>query len=173
MTVNESAVASDTEYRSQLRKVVLSSFLGSTLEYYDFLLYGTMAALVFNQVFFSGLDPVAGTIASLGTFAAGYFARPVGGILFGHFGDRIGRKRMLYWTITLMGVASIVVGLLPTSDQFGGLAGVLLIFLRLMQGIALGGEWGGSVLPFQRCHARDRADRPLPGPRVADLRARG
>lgn len=143
----------DRAYRSQLRKVVFSSFLGSTLEYYDFLLYGTMAALVFNKVFFSELDPVAGTVASLGTFAVGYFARPVGGILFGHFGDRIGRKRMLYWTITLMAGSSVLIGLLPTSNQVGVLAPLLLVILRLVQGIALGGEWGGSVLMSAE-HAR-------------------
>lgn len=132
--------------KSQLGLVVFSSFLGSTMEYYDFLLYGTMSALVFGPVFFSQLDPVAGTIASLGTFAAGYLARPLGGIIFGHFGDRLGRKAMLFWTISLMGAASILIGLVPPFHTIGAWASILLIVLRVAQGIAIGGEWGGSVL---------------------------
>lgn len=130
----------------QLRLVVFSSFLGSTMEYYDFLLYGTMSALVFNKVFFSELDPVVGTIASFGTFAAGYLARPLGGLIFGHFGDRLGRKAMLFWTLTLMAVASILIGAVPDSTAIGAAAPILLVTLRVVQGIAIGGEWGGSVL---------------------------
>ena len=131
---------------TQLRRAALSSYLGSVIEYYDFLLYATAAALVFGPVFFSGLDPVVGTIASLGTLATGYLARPLGGILFGHFGDRVGRKKMLITTMTLMGVASVLIGLLPTPAQIGALAPVLLVVLRVAQGIAVGGEWGGAVL---------------------------
>ncbi|QJY44610.1 MFS transporter [Pseudonocardia broussonetiae] len=130
----------------QLRRAALSSYLGSVIEYYDFLLYATAAALVFGPVFFAGLDPLVGTIASLGTLATGYLARPLGGILFGHFGDRLGRKKMLVTTMTLMGVASILIGLLPTPAQIGALAPVLLVVLRIAQGIAVGGEWGGAVL---------------------------
>ncbi|GAA3223320.1 MFS transporter [Pseudonocardia petroleophila] len=130
----------------QLRRAALSSYLGSVIEYYDFLLYATAAALVFGPVFFSGLDPVVGTIASLGTLATGYLARPLGGILFGHFGDRLGRKKMLITTMTLMGIASVLIGLLPTPAQIGALAPVLLVVLRVAQGIAVGGEWGGAVL---------------------------
>lgn len=132
--------------RSQLRLAVVSSFLGSAIEYYDFLLYAVMSGLVFGALFFSGLDPVAGTIASFGTLAFGYFARPLGGVLFGHFGDRIGRKKMLLLSLVLMSCASILIGCLPTSQQIGGFAAVALVLLRLVQGIALGGEWGGSVL---------------------------
>ena len=130
----------------QMRRVLFSSFLGSTVEFYDFLLYGTAAALVFGDLFFSNLTPAVATIASFGTLAAGYLARPVGGILFGHFGDRIGRKSMLVMTMTLMGVASFLIGLLPTYATIGWVAPVLLVLLRLVQGIAVGGEWGGAAL---------------------------
>ncbi|MCE6998645.1 MHS family MFS transporter [Saccharothrix sp. S26] len=130
----------------QLRRAVASSFLGSVIEYYDFLLYATASAVVFNKVFFSSLDPLVATIASFGTFATGYLARPLGGVLFGHFGDLLGRKRMLVLTMTLMGVASFLIGLLPTYAQVGALAPVGLVVLRVVQGIAVGGEWGGAVL---------------------------
>ncbi|MGW7518145.1 MFS transporter [Streptomyces sp. NPDC054796] len=131
---------------TQLRRAVTSSFLGSVIEFYDFLLYGTASAVVFSQIFFSGLDPLAGTVASFGTFAVGYVARPLGGVLCGHFGDRFGRKRVLVATMTLMGAASFLIGLLPTSEQIGSWAAVILVLLRLLQGIAVGGEWGGAVL---------------------------
>ncbi|GAA5127238.1 MFS transporter [Pseudonocardia adelaidensis] len=130
----------------QLRRAVVSSFIGTVIEYYDFLLYATASAVVFNRVFFSDLDPLVGTVASFGTLATGYLARPLGGILFGHFGDRIGRKRMLMVTMSVMGVASVLIGLLPTYAQIGGLAPILLVLLRIAQGIAVGGEWGGGVL---------------------------
>nr|WP_245653240.1 MFS transporter [Herbidospora sakaeratensis] len=123
-----------------------SSFLGSVIEYYDFLLYATASAVVFGKVFFSTLDPLTATVASFGTFATGYLARPLGGVIFGHFGDRLGRKRMLVLTMTLMGLASFLIGLLPTYDQIGVLAPVLLVALRIVQGLAIGGEWGGAVL---------------------------
>jgi MFS family permease len=132
--------------RTQLRRAVLSSYLGSVIEYYDFLLYATASAVVFNKIFFSNLDPLVGTVASFGTLATGYLARPLGGILFGHFGDRIGRKRMLILSMTLMGVGSTLIGLLPTYAQVGIWAPILLVALRIVQGIAVGGEWGGAVL---------------------------
>jgi MFS family permease len=125
---------------------VLSSYLGSVIEYYDFLLYATASAVVFNKVFFSNLDPLVGTVASFGTLATGYFARPLGGIVFGHFGDRIGRKKMLVLSMTLMGVGSTLIGVLPTYAQVGVWAPILLVLLRVVQGIAVGGEWGGAVL---------------------------
>ncbi|QFZ19522.1 MFS transporter [Saccharothrix syringae] len=130
----------------QLRRAVASSFLGSVIEYYDFLLYATASAVVFNKVFFSSLDPLVGTIASFGTFATGYLARPLGGVVFGHFGDLFGRKRVLVATMVLMGVASTLIGVLPTYAQVGALAPVGLVLLRVLQGIAVGGEWGGAVL---------------------------
>jgi MHS family shikimate/dehydroshikimate transporter-like MFS transporter len=133
-------------HRTQLRRVVLSSYLGTTIEFYDFLLYGTAASLVFNKLFFSSLDPLAGTVAAFGTFAVGYLARPLGGIICGHFGDRIGRKSMLLLTMSLMGVASFLIGLLPTYDRIGIWAPALLVGLRVIQGIAVGGEWGGAAV---------------------------
>ena len=131
---------------AQMRRVLFSSFLGSAVEFYDFLLYGTAAALVFGQLFFSDLTPVVATIASFATLAVGYLVRPLGGVVFGHFGDRIGRKSMLVLTMTLMGAASFAIGLLPTYATIGLLAPVLLIVLRLIQGFAVGGEWGGAAL---------------------------
>ncbi|MGI5158441.1 MFS transporter [Microbispora sp. CA-102843] len=130
----------------QLRRAVASSFLGSVIEYYDFLLYATASAVVFNKVFFSSLDSLTATVASFGTFATGYLARPLGGVVFGHYGDRLGRKRMLVLTMTLMGVASFLIGLLPTYAQIGSLAPIALVVLRVLQGVAVGGEWGGAVL---------------------------
>ena len=131
---------------SQLRRAVASSFLGSVIEYYDFLLYATASALVFGQVFFSGLDPMVGTVASFGTLATGYLARPLGGVLFGHFGDLLGRKRMLVLTMVVMGLASFLIGLLPTHAEIGAWAPLGLVLLRVVQGVAVGGEWGGAVL---------------------------
>ncbi|TMR97168.1 MHS family MFS transporter [Nonomuraea basaltis] len=130
----------------QLRRAVASSFIGSVIEYYDFLLYATASAVVFSKVFFSNLDPLVATVASLGTFATGYLARPIGGVVFGHFGDRLGRKRMLVMTMVLMGVASFLIGVLPTYEQAGVLAPIALVLLRIVQGVAVGGEWGGAVL---------------------------
>jgi MFS family permease len=132
--------------RTQLRRAVTSSYLGSVIEYYDFLLYATAAAVVFNKVFFPNVDPAIGAIASFGTLATGYLARPVGAAIFGHFGDRIGRKQALVVTMTVMGLASVLIGLLPTYQSIGLWAPVLLTLLRVLQGIAIGGEWGGSVL---------------------------
>ncbi|MQA09543.1 MAG: MFS transporter [Pseudonocardiaceae bacterium] len=126
--------------------VAAASFAGTTVEYYDFFIYGTAAALVFPQLFFPADDPFISTLAAFGTFAAGYFARPVGGIVFGHFGDRSGRKTMLIISLVLMGVATVAIGLLPSYDVAGPIAPVLLILLRLVQGFAFGGEWGGAVL---------------------------
>jgi MFS family permease len=129
-----------------MRRVLFSSYLGSVVEFYDFLLYGIAASLVFGQIFFANMTPVVATIASFGTLAVGYLSRPLGGIIFGHFGDKVGRKSMLIITMSLMGVASTLIGLLPTYDQIGVIAPLLLIFLRLVQGLAVGGEWGGAAL---------------------------
>ena len=129
-----------------LRRVVMASLVGTTIEWYDFFLYGSAAALVFNRLFFPSQDALTGTFLAFGTYALGFFARPVGGIVFGHFGDRIGRKRLLMLSLILMGVATVLIGLLPTYEQIGVLAPVLLVLLRLIQGFAVGGEWGGAVL---------------------------
>lgn len=128
------------------RNAAFASFIGSTVEYYDFLLYTVGAALVFPHVFFPDLAPGVGTIASFGTLAAGYFARPIGAVVCGHFGDRLGRKGLLVLTMMLMGVGSVLMGLLPSYDSIGVAAPVLLVVLRIVQGFASGGEWGGSVL---------------------------
>ena len=128
------------------RQIVWSSVIGTTVEWYDFLIYGTAAALVFNKLFFPSFDPIVGTIAAFGSYAVGFLARPLGGIIFGHFGDKIGRKAMLSMTIMIMGIGTFLIGCLPTYGQVGILAPILLIALRLVQGIGIGGEWGGAVL---------------------------
>jgi len=132
--------------RKEARTVIASSYLGSTIEYYDFLLYATAAAVVFPKVFFSGMDDWVGVVAAYGTFAAGYVARPVGGIIFGHFGDKMGRKGMLIVSMLVMGVASTLIGLVPGASVAGPWGAVMLVFLRVLQGIAVGGEWGGAAL---------------------------
>jgi len=134
------------EERTPLRRVVGASLIGTTIEWYDFFLYGSAAALVFNRLFFPDYDPLVGTMLAFATYALGFVARPVGGIVFGHFGDRIGRKKLLMWSLILMGVATVLIGLLPTYAQIGIWAPILLIVLRLVQGFAVGGEWGGAVL---------------------------
>lgn len=134
------------ERRKEARTVIASSYLGSTIEYYDFLLYATAAAVVFPKVFFSGMDDWVGVVAAYGTFAAGYVARPVGGIIFGHFGDRMGRKGMLIVSMLVMGIASTLIGLVPDASVAGPWGAVLLVILRVFQGIAVGGEWGGAAL---------------------------
>lgn len=127
------------------RKVLISSLIGSTVEWYEFFIYGTAASLVFDEQFFPQFDPLVGTLLALSTFAIAFVARPLGGVVFGHFGDRIGRKRMLILSMTLMGVGSTLIGLLPTYAQIGVWAPILLVLLRIVQGIAVGGEWGGAV----------------------------
>jgi MFS family permease len=128
------------------RRAAGASFVGTALESYDFYVFGTAAALVFNEVFFTTQDPLAGTLSAFLIFAMGFVARPLGAILFGHLGDRIGRKKTLIWTITLMGLATGTVGLLPDYNTIGVWAPIILTVLRLLQGLSLGGEWGGSIL---------------------------
>ncbi|MEN2423727.1 MFS transporter [Streptomyces rimosus] len=139
----------------QLRRVALSGLLGTAVEFYDFLVYGNVAALAFGSLFFPGADPATGTIAAFGTFAAGYLARPLGGVVFGHFGDRLGRKSMMLTTMGLMGTGSFLIGLLPTYATIGAWAPVLLVLLRVVQGAAIGGEWGGATLMAAE-HAGER-----------------
>ena len=131
---------------NSIRSVAFASFIGTTIEWYDFFLYGTAAALVFNRLFFPTFDPLMGTLAAFGTYAVGFIARPVGGIVIGHFGDKIGRKSMLVLTLMIMGVATFLIGLLPTYEQIGPWAAVLLVLLRIAQGFGVDGEWGGAVL---------------------------
>ena len=129
-----------------IRVVAFASLVGTTIEWYDFFLYNTATALVFNKLFFSNADPLVGTLYALGTSSVGFIARPVGGIVIGHFGDKIGRKSMLVLTLMIMGVATFLIGCLPTYSQIGPWAAVLLILLRIAQGFGVGGEWGGAVL---------------------------
>jgi len=129
-----------------IRRVAIASFIGTTIEWYDFFLYGTASALIFNKLFFPNYDPLSGTIAAFGTYAVGFAARPIGGIVCGHFGDKIGRKSMLILTLLIMGVATFLIGCLPTYSQIGIWAPILLIVLRVAQGFGVGGEWGGAVL---------------------------
>jgi MHS family shikimate/dehydroshikimate transporter-like MFS transporter len=130
----------------ELRRVVMASVIGATIEWYDFFLYGVAAGIVFNKLFFPGGDPLISTMLAYGTFAVGFLSRPLGGIIFGHFGDKIGRKSMLIMTLLIMGVATFLIALLPTYAQIGIWAPILLLVLRIFQGIGLGGEWGGAVL---------------------------
>jgi metabolite-proton symporter len=137
----------DAKQRSlEMRRVIVASFIGTTIEWYDFFLYGTAAALVFNRLFFPTLSPVAGTLSAYGTFAVGFIARPLGGAVFGHYGDRVGRKQMLVWSLLIMGIATALIGLTPSYDQIGIWAPALLVTLRFVQGFGVGGEWGGAVL---------------------------
>ena len=131
---------------TMIRRVLISSVVGTAVEWYDFFLYATASALVFAKLFFPTFDPVVGTIASFGTFAVGYLARPFGAIFFGHFGDRIGRKATLVATLLIMGVATFIIGILPTYETIGAWAPALLILMRFCQGLGVGGEWGGAVL---------------------------
>jgi MFS transporter, MHS family, shikimate and dehydroshikimate transport protein len=136
----------DRGQTSAITKVAAASLIGTTIEWYDFFIYGTAAALVFPALFFPEFSETAGTLAAFATFGVGFFARPVGGIIFGHFGDRIGRKTMLVLTLTIMGVATTLIGLLPTYEAIGVMAPLLLVVLRFCQGLGVGGEWGGAVL---------------------------
>jgi metabolite-proton symporter len=131
---------------SSVRKVIVASLIGTSLEWYDFFIYGTAAALVFNQLFFPSFEPLVGTLLAFTTYAVGFIARPLGGLVFGHYGDRIGRKNVLVVTLILMGVATFAIGLLPTYATIGVWAPILLVALRFLQGLGLGGEWGGAVL---------------------------
>ena len=132
--------------QATINRVVLASFLGTMIEWYDFFLYGTAAALVFNKLFFTSMDPRTGTMAAFATYAVGFFARPIGGVIFGHYGDKIGRKSMLVTTLVMMGAATCLIGLLPTYNTIGIAAPILLVVLRFVQGFGVGGEWGGAVL---------------------------
>ncbi len=136
----------DEAERTPLKRVVMASLVGTTIEWYDFFLYNYAAEIIFNRLFFPEFDPLTGTLLAFATYALGFGARPVGGVVFGHFGDRIGRKRLLMLSLILMGVATTLIGLLPTYAQIGVWAPIALVLLRLVQGFAVGGEWGGAVL---------------------------
>ncbi|MDP9934858.1 MFS family permease [Paenarthrobacter nicotinovorans] len=148
-TAPDTGAATSTETSlntKDMRRILASSFIGSAIEYYDFVLYATAASLVFNKVFFANLGPGFDLFASVVTLAVGYIARPVGGLIFGHFGDRLGRKQMLVLSMLIMGLGTTAIGLLPTTAQIGMAAPLALVILRLVQGVAVGGEWGGAAL---------------------------
>jgi MFS family permease len=148
MTVADVAVTplSDVDHRTQLRRAIIASTVGTTIEYYDFLLYGQMAAIVFAKLYFPSSDQLTGTLQSFAVFAVGFAARPIGAAIFGHCGDRIGRKAALIATLLLTGLSTFLVGCVPTYEQIGIWGAVVLVALRFIQGIGVGGEWGGSVL---------------------------
>src|SRR5690349_10969692 len=132
--------------RRQTRKVAAASLVGTTVEWYDFYIYGTAAALVFPALIFPQISAAAGLLASLSTYAVGFAARPLGGVVFGHFGDRVGRKKMLVISLLMMGLGTLAIGLVPGYAQIGILAPILVVLLRFVQGFAVGGEWGGAVV---------------------------
>lgn len=142
--------------KSDVRRVVLASLIGATIEWYDFFLYGAVAGIVFSKLFFPSADPIISILLAYTTFAIGFIARPLGGLVFGHFGDKIGRKSVLVATLMIMGVATVLIGCLPTYEQIGILAPILLVILRLAQGIGLGGEWGGAVLMAYEYAPKDK-----------------
>jgi metabolite-proton symporter len=146
MSITSAAATDPRTHSIQRRRAVVASTVGTTIEWYDFFLYGTAAALVFPKIFFPEQSQVAGTLASFSTQFVGFAARPIGAAIFGHFGDRVGRKATLITTLMLMGVATFLIGCLPSSSTIGITAAVLLVLLRVVQGIGVGGEWGGSVL---------------------------
>jgi metabolite-proton symporter len=155
VTTNVAAATEPSRPGSSTAHVVWASVLGTAIEWYDFLIYGTAAALVFNKLFFPSFDPFVGTLAAFSTYAVGFVARPIGGAIIGHYGDRLGRKAMLVMTMIIMGAGTFLIGCLPTYDQIGIWAPILLILLRFVQGIAIGGEWSGAVIMVIE-HAGDR-----------------
>ena len=148
MTIAEIPVAriSKKEHRSQLRRAVIASTVGTTIEWYDFFLYGTAAGLVFGKLYFPNEDPLTATLAAFGTYFVGFASRPIGAAFFGHYGDRNGRKATLIATLLLMGIATFLIAFVPSYASIGIWGAVILTILRVLQGIGVGGEWGGSVL---------------------------
>ncbi|MEU2003346.1 MFS transporter [Rhodococcus sp. NPDC019627] len=171
--MTESVVSPPADDATKVRKIAAASMAGTALEYYDFSIYGLAAALVFPTLFFPQSNAFVGALASFGTLAVGYFSRPLGAVIFGHFGDKIGRKPVLVITLVIMGVASTAIGLLPTYENIGAWAAVVLVSLRFLQGVAFGGEWGGAILmAFEYARPERRgffASVPQVGPAVGTL----
>src|ERR1700729_1218337 len=140
------APLTDAEHSAQLRKAVIASTIGTTIEWYDFFLYGTAAGLVFGKLYFPNSDPLSATLLAFGTYFIGFVGRPIGAAIFGHYGDRIGRKATLIATLLCMGLATFAIAFVPTYASIGIWGAILLTVLRMIQGIGVGGEWGGSVL---------------------------
>src|ERR1700750_1366642 len=145
------APLSSSEHQIQLRRAVIASTIGTTIEWYDFFLYSTVTGLVFAKLFFPHSDPLVGTLEAFAIYAAGFAARPIGAAIFGHWGDRLGRKSALIATLMLMGIATFLVGVVPTYASIGIWGAVLLTLLRFIQGVGVGGEWGGSGLLSMEC----------------------
>ena len=137
---------SDAQHSAELRKAVIAATVGTTIEWYDFFIYGTAAGLIFPKLFFPNEDPLTGTLAAFGTYFIGFVGRPIGAAIFGHYGDRIGRKATLIATLMLMGIATFLVAFVPGYASIGIWGAIILTVLRMLQGIGVGGEWGGSVL---------------------------
>src|SRR3954466_10745057 len=152
VSISKDVLISDTDRR----RALLASAVGSAIEWYDYFLYGTMAAIVFGNLFFPSTDPLTSQLLALASFALAFLVRPLGGIVFSHIGDKIGRKKTLVMTLAMMGLSTVLMGLLPTYAQIGVWAPVLLTILRLIQGLALGGEWGGGVLLAVEYSPRDK-----------------
>src|SRR5438270_8755971 len=144
-TVHANALSA-SEQQVQLRRAVIASTIGTAIEWYDFFLYSTVTGLVFAKLFFPNSDPWVGTLEAFGVYAVGFIARPIGAAIFGHYGDRIGRKATLIATLMLMGFATFLVALVPSYDSIGIWGAIILTILRFVQGVGVGGEWGGSVL---------------------------
>src|SRR5579883_3077319 len=140
------AELSEEEHRAQLKRAVVASTIGTAIEWYDFFLYGTVTGLVFAKLYFPNSDPLVGVLQAFLVYAVGFVARPVGAAIFGHYGDRIGRKATLIATLMLMGIATFLVALVPTYARIGVWGAIILTGLRFIQGVGVGGEWGGSVL---------------------------
>src|SRR5262249_45624252 len=145
-STTQASALSEREHAAQLRRAIVASTVGTTIEWYDFFLYSTVTGLVFAKLYFPGSDPLVGTLNAFAIYAVGFVARPIGAAIFGHWGDRLGRKSALIATLMLMGIATFLVGLVPTYASIGIWGAVLLTLLRFIQGIGVGGEWGGSVL---------------------------
>src|SRR6185436_16975367 len=146
MTTTTYGSLSESEHDSQLRKAIVASTIGTAIEWYDFFLYGTAAGLIFGKLFFPNSDPLTATLAAFGTYFIGFVGRPIGAAIFGHYGDRIGRKATLIATLLLMGIATVLIAFVPTYESIGIWGAIILTVLRMLQGIGVGGEWGGSVL---------------------------
>src|SRR4051794_7849977 len=152
----QSSAMSDQEHRAQLRRAVIAATIGTTIEWYDFFLYSTVTGLVFAKLFFPGSDPLVGTLQAFAIYAVGFAARPVGAAIFGHWGDRLGRKSALIATLLLMGVATFLVAFVPSYESIGIWGAIILTILRFIQGVGVGGEWGGSVLLAMEWARHDR-----------------
>src|SRR5213594_3925513 len=169
--------AVNTSKRTSTSRLAAASAVGTTLEWYDFTVYNTLAALIFNRLFFPSFDPLVGTILAFSTYAVGYISRPIGGLVFGHLGDRLGRRFVLFVTLIIMGLTTALMGLLPTYASIGILSPILLVALRFVQGVALGGEWAGAVLISVEHGAQDKRGRNASftqvGPALGTLLATG